>query len=175
VRSWLAADPPLTDDAIPFGGTDHNQAEVLRGVDGDTVRLHRRRTVAELESSDDLGSLVYSNWRVRVAEDDVLDLPDGLAARLVNLDTPELRSKDPDERARAKVAAADLWAWCRHVGDRLRCITYDQGGGFDRLLVDLYWIGGDGVAQSATEHMLSLGWSPYLGKAQRTAPRTVAD
>lgn len=158
MRSWLAADPPLDDDAIPFGGTDWNQAAVARAVDGDTVRLHRRRVTAEQVSSDDVGALVCSDWRVRVVEDDVLELPGGIAARLVNLDTPE--RGQPGYRE----ATADLLEWCADHAGEVRCVTYDTGGGFDRLLVDLYVLADlyEGQRSSASEFMLRRGWAPYV-------------
>jgi hypothetical protein len=173
VRPWVSAGPPMPKGVVPLGGTDYNQAEVLRAVDGDSARLHRRRFTVEEVHSEDLGALISSEFRVRVWEDDVLELPDGAASRLVNLNTPELNSSDPAERERARKATADLAAFIDAAGDGLRCVTYDEGGGFDRLLVDLY-VDVEGGRATATEWMLSLGWSPYLGKAQRAAPRTVA-
>lgn len=162
MRPWLAVTPPLPGSMIPAGGQDWNQAQVVRGVDGDTVRLLRRRVTATEVERDDQGALVCTDYRVRVLEDDVAEFPGGLAGRLINLDTPELHSKDLAERAQARLAADDLAAWCQLVGDRLRVVVYDTGGGFDRMLVDLYWIDAAGDHHSATEHMLLGGWPPYV-------------
>lgn len=157
--------PPLPEALIPLDGTDWNHVEVLRGVDGDTVRLLRAQLTWTLDEECEIGdTLRLTNWRLRVVQDDAAELPKGLAGRLVNLDTPELHSSDPDERRRAKVAAADLAAWVQSYRTQLRCITYDGGGGFDRLLVDLYVLADDGqtVLDSASQHMLRLGWLPYV-------------
>ena len=143
--------PPASD--VPAGGTDWNRVAVARVVDGDTVRLHRQRATAELLHRDDLGLLTVSEWRLRVVEDD--DRVAGVAARLVNLDTPE--RGQPGHRE----AADDLAAWCAEHAGVIRCVTYDTGGGFDRLLVDLYVMGAGG-RESATEHMLRRGWAPYV-------------
>lgn len=162
MRPWLAVTPPLPAESIPLGGQDWNQADVLRQVDGDTVRLRRRRVVVVSEERDDQGPMTCTDYRVRVLEDDATDFLGGLAGRLTNLDTPELHSKDPAEREQARAAADDLWSWCVDHLDGLRCLSYDQGGGFDRLLVDLYVIGPDGTRSSASEWMLRRGWLPYV-------------
>jgi hypothetical protein len=148
VRPWLAVTPLLPD--VPLAGQDWNQAEVLREVDGDTARLRRRRVVVRGEDRDDLGPLVLTDVRVRLLEDDAL------AGRLVNLDTPE--SHEPGYAA----ATADLAQYVTAAGDRLRCVTYDQGGGFDRLLVDLYFIDAAGRRVTASECMMVRGWLPYV-------------
>lgn len=155
MRPWLAVAPPLDPAAIPLGGQDWNQAEVLREVDGDTERLLRRRVIVLSEERDDQGPLVCTDVRVRVLEDDVTDFPTGLAGRLVNLDTPEKKDEGYAEATR------DLDAFNELAGDRLRVITYDQGGGFDRLLVDPYYLDAAGVRHTATEWMLRRGWPIY--------------
>lgn len=161
MRAWLAVAPPLSDDQVPLRGRDWNQAEVIREVDGDTARLLRRRVDAVLEETTDLGPLVMRDWRVREVEDDVTDFPGGLPGRLVNLDTPE--SGQPGYRE----AAADLAHFCDMNAGDLRCITYDQGGGFDRLLIDLYVIEAGYGRYTATEWMLERGWPPYLKGVRR--------
>lgn len=161
MRPWLAVGPPLPD--VPLGGQDWNQAAVVREVDGDTVRLLRRRVTFRVAGEpDDQGQLVCTDYLVRVLEDDLAEFPGGIAGRLVTLDTPELHAKDPAERAAAKEAAADLTHWCEMNAGELRCITYDTGGGFDRLLVDLYVLEADGTRYSASEWMLERGWPPYV-------------
>ena len=160
----LTVTPLLPEDSLAAGGTDWNRCVVQRTVDGDTVRLLRfqyewKRT----QDREIAGALRAERWWVDVVRDDETELPGGLAGRLVNLDTPE--RGDP----LYKVAASELADWCERAGDRLRCITYDQGGGFDRLLVDLYVLAEDGVtiAETATQWMLTAGrggegWAPYV-------------
>jgi endonuclease YncB( thermonuclease family) len=160
---WLAVAPPVPDDAIPLGGRDWNRVRVVRDTDGDTVRILRERITARLvedEESGDHGR--RQRWQVDVDMDDVEEVPGGLAGRLISLDTPELHSKDPDERAHAREAADDMTMFVRLNAGRLRCVTYDQGGGFDRLLIDLYVLDDDGTRHTASEWMLGRGWLPYV-------------
>lgn len=159
--------PPLAPALLPPDGTDWNRVIPVRGTDGDTVRIRRQQLEWKLLNTCEIGdSLQLTEWKLRVVEDDEEELPGGLAARLVNLDTPELRSSDPVERERAKRAAMQVWAWVLAHADELRCITYDKAGGFDRMLVDLYVLSADGrtVEDSASQYMLRQGWDPYLGR-----------
>jgi endonuclease YncB( thermonuclease family) len=153
---WLAVAPPLPADLLPAGGTDWNQCAVARAVDGDTARVLRRRVTAKVAHHDDIGGLLLQEWAVHIVEDDGDDLPGGLAGRLITLDTPE-RGQDGYALARA-----DLEAFVELAGGGLRCFTYDRGGGFDRLLIDLYYVRADGTRHTATEWMLARGWKPYV-------------
>ena len=160
----LTVTPLLPEESLVAQGTDWNLCELVRAVDGDTARIRRAQLTWRRTRDDEVGdSLRCERWIVDVIRDDVEELPDGLAGRLVNLDTPE--RGEPGYRE----AAADLAAWCARAGHRLRCITYDQGGGFDRMLVDLYVIGEDGfaIAETASQWMLTqgnggAGWPPYV-------------
>jgi len=151
--------PVLPAELLPLGGTDWNRVIPVRGVDGDTVRIRREQLAWTLLEECELGdTLVLQEWKLRVVADDPLEVPRGLAARLVNLDTPERGEPGYAE------AGADLWAWLMEWAQQLRCVTYDTGGGFDRVLVDIYVLAADGrtVADSATQHMLREGWAPYV-------------
>lgn len=123
-------------------GTDWAVARVVRVVDGDTVRLIRKRTT----HLDGLTLDVYDSG------------DDGVSVRLVNLDTPE-RGQDGYTEA-----ADDLrhWIgrWRSGLPAKFRVITY-PGGGFDRLLGDIY-VEGD-IGNTATQWMLrDKGWKPYV-------------
>lgn len=159
--------PVLPGELLPLDGTDWNVVAPVRTVDGDTVRVRRQQLTWTLLDECEIGdSLVLEEWRLRVVRDDETELPDGLAARLVNLDTPELRSKDPAERERAKLAAADLTLWFELHAGRVRCISYDEAGGFDRLLIDLYVLAEDGtIEETASQWMLKRDWAPYVRAA----------
>lgn len=116
-------------------GTHWTVDKVSRAVDGDTVRLIRKRTT----HLDGLTLDVYDSEPV--------------AVRLVNLDTPE-RGQPGYLQARV-----DLVGWLDDHPD-LSVITY-PGGGFDRLLGDIY-VTGD-IGNTATQHMLrDKGWQPYV-------------
>jgi hypothetical protein len=157
--------PPLPPELVPLGGTDWNRVVPVKGVDGDTVRILREQLTWKLVDQCELGDTQrLEDWRLRRLHDDPVDLPRGLPGRLVHLDTPELSSKDPAERDQARAAAALAWAWVLAHADVLRCITYDTGGGFDRLLIDLYVLSPDGltVEDSLSQYMLRQGWAPYL-------------
>lgn len=154
----LYVPPPLPPELVPLDGTDWNRCVPIRTVDGDTQRILRQQLTWTLVEECEIGdSLLLEEWKLRVVRDDETELDDGLAGRLVNLDTPE-RGQDGYLRARD-----DLWLWVQLHRDRLRCVTYDAGGGFDRLLVDLYVLAEDGVhvEDSATQHMLRCGWPIY--------------
>jgi endonuclease YncB( thermonuclease family) len=124
-------------------GTDWTVERVVRVVDGDTVRLVRSRTT-------DLGDLEL------IARD---RHDDGVSVRLVNLDTPERRAGQLEQWGRARDDLA-FWLCDLPRTPPLRVITY-PGGGFDRLLGDIY-VEGD-IGNTATQHMLrDRGWSPYM-------------
>jgi endonuclease YncB( thermonuclease family) len=111
---------------------------VSRAVDGDTVRLVRRR-VARLDSLEQITRDAH---------------PDGASVRLVWLDTPERGHID------YRKATADLTAWIADAQQRgpLTVICYDGGAGWDRLLGDLL----DADGRSASQHMMiECGWPAY--------------
>lgn len=110
--------------------------QVTKITDGDSVRLIRRR---QLVASDGIGLDLY----------DLTDVP----IRLVTLDTPE-RGQDGWAQARL-----DLTLWIAPRAGFLNVVTYGETGGFSRLLGDIF----DTRDQtSASEHMLRLGWPPYV-------------
>lgn len=125
-------------------GTHWTVDRVTKVVDGDTVRVHRSRKLAYLDGIEILA---------RDATPDGV-IPYGVPVRLVNLDTPE-RGEAGYEQARE-----DLREWLMENLPVLRVITY-PGGGFDRLLGDIY-VAGD-IGNTATQHMLrDKGWPPYV-------------
>lgn len=151
--------PPLPDELIPLDGTDWNRILPVRSTDGDTVRILREQLTWRLVEECELGDTQrLEDWRLRRLRDDPVELPSGLAGRVVNLDTPERG------QPRYREAGDQAWGWVLAHADRLRCITYDTGGGFDRILVDLYVLGPDGrtVQDSLSQYMLRQGWSPYV-------------
>jgi hypothetical protein len=151
--------PPLPAELIPLDGTDWNRVVPVRGVDGDTMRILREQLTWSLIEECELGDTQrLEDWRLRRLRDDPVELPDGLAGRVVNLDTPERG------QAGYKAAALQAWAWILSQGERLRCITYDTGGGFDRILIDLYVLSADGrtVEDSLSQFMLRQGWPAYV-------------
>lgn len=158
----ISVPPVLPAELLPLDGTDWNRVVPVRGVDGDTVRLRRQQLSWTLFEECEIGDgTLLQEWKLRVIADDPEELPDGIAVRLVNLDTPE--RGEPGYRE----ASDEVWAWIMGRRDRLRCITYDAGGGFDRLLVDLYVLCPDGrtVEETASQWMLKRGWLPYVGRA----------
>lgn len=125
-------------------GTDWQVERVVRVIDGDTVRLVRRRwgTPQPLAEGLAVSFTVYDTE------------PDGKSIRLVNLDTPERGQPG------YQIAREDLMDWLKQWDGLLRVITY-PGGGFDRLLGDVY-VEGD-IGNTATQHMLrEKGWPPYV-------------
>lgn len=126
-------------------GTDWAIDRVVSVTDGDTVRLVRSRS---LGISDGLETFQCDSE------------PKGVAIRLVNLDTPE-RGEPGYTEARDDL---DAWlsdpAWLAAWRTDLRVITY-PGGGFDRLLGDIYMAGD--IGNTASQYMLrERGWLPYV-------------
>lgn len=123
---------------VPIG-TDWAVQHVVRVIDGDSVRVVRRRTSP---IADGLDCDVYDTD------------PDGVALRLITLDTPERGEPGYSE------AAADVADWLHEYRDRLRVETW-PGGGFDRLLADIY-VHGD-RSNTLSQHMLrDRDWLPYV-------------
>jgi endonuclease YncB( thermonuclease family) len=136
-------------------GTDWQVTAVAKVTDGDTVRLFRRKVYEQgpYPSSDGMRArqIVYF-------EDDPEQSPNGVAIRLITLDTPE-RGQPGYAEAREDVAR-----WLLAHEGRLRVETW-PGGGFDRLLGDVY-VEGD-RSNTLSQFMLrdanhGLGWDPYV-------------
>ena len=126
--------------------TTWNGFIIDRVVDGDTVRGWRSR---ELSIADGMKMLLLDElWD----EDGEVTIP-GKALRLVNLDTPERGTPGYDK------ARNDLAKWLTvHAGNLM--VDTAPGGGFDRLLADIYVSGDRG--NTASQHMLKIGWEPYV-------------
>jgi endonuclease YncB( thermonuclease family) len=122
---------------VTVAGTDWVVERVVSITDGDTVRLVRRRS----EVIDGLGVDHYDTE------------PKGIAIRLVTLDTPERGEPGHDK------AKQDVIDWLTFWRGELRIETW-PGGGFDRLLGDIY--AGD-RGNTLSQHMLrDKGWLPYV-------------
>jgi micrococcal nuclease len=115
------------------------RAQCLRVIDGDTAILFVDR-----------GNYDYSQWKMR----------------LYGVDTPELRSKNADERMRAQDAKAQVATWLPTPAvinmialDRwpLRIRTYRDPDSFGRLLCEVYWMGDDNVEHHVNAELLSMG------------------
>lgn len=134
-------------------GVDWEITRLVKVTDGDTVRALRRRSVYTFTGAIAEGIGYRRSFEVF---DDPMQEPLGVALRLITLNTPERGRPGFFE------ALADLAYWLgAHVADGcLRCETW-PGGGFDRLLADLYCA--NDRADTASAHMLRRGWEPYLG------------
>ena len=130
-------------------------------TDGDTIRAFLSVDEVGPEEAIPGGWLMAEGRRYRT---DRAKHPRGIAIRLVTLNTPET-----DEPGWAE-AKADLAKWLDRW-KRLRVETWPDGG-FSRLLGDVYVDGRRDLTASA--HMLSIGWPPYLTKAQQKAPRVLS-
>lgn len=124
-------------------------------TDGDTIRAFLD-TERQIEPETELGDLLLS--RVERARTNRAVRPRGVGLRLITVNTPELSGPRADP-VRARAAMADLSAWLDRW-KRLRCETW-PGGGFERLLADVYVDGRRDL--TASEHLLQLGWPPFLG------------
>lgn len=91
--------------AIQYGQRYHYNAKVSKVVDGDTVDL-----------------VVDLGFHVQVRE----------RFRLAGIDTPELRSSDPEERERAKAAKARVLELCPVGSDVI--VVAEKTGKFGRWL-----------------------------------------
>lgn len=114
-----------------------------RAVDGDTVAGH----------INDDRPLGYG-LRSRTYSGDVHGEPAEASIRLIRLDTPE--RGQPGYRE----AKADAAAWLGERAGRLR-VEVLGAGGLGRLLGDVYAAADRG--DTLTQHMLRLGWDPWLG------------
>ncbi len=124
-------------------GTDWAIDHVVSVTDGDTIRVIRSQVVGH---TDDL--VIAARDRRR----------NGVAIRLVTLDTPERGEPGYTD------AGDDVAVWLLAHQGRLRIETW-PGGGFDRLLGDVY-VTGD-RANTLSQWMLrhgrrGLGWDAYL-------------
>lgn len=115
---------------------------VARAVDGDTV--------AGFISQDQ--PLGYG-LRIRVYSGDERGVPKEASIRLIRLDTPERGQEGYRE------ATADARAWLLERDGRLRVEVLGSGG-LGRLLGDVY--AADDRGDTLTQHMLRLGWEPWL-------------
>lgn len=115
------------------------RAQCLRVVDGDTAHLFVDR-----------GNHDYSVWKVR----------------LYGVDTPELRSRDAEDRARAQDAKSQLAEWLRPVQILnmvnldlwpLRIRTYRDPDSFGRWLVDVWWTDDEGAEHQVNAELLTMG------------------
>ena len=127
-----------------------------RAVDGDTIRAHLLRET--LTRADRMDPWVTEDI-VRTRTDPQTH-PEGLSLRLITLNTPERGTPGYLEARR------DLDGWLKAFSDRLVAEVW-PGGGFDRMLADVYVAGHREV--TASEHMLMIGWEPYLGPRGATA------
>jgi endonuclease YncB( thermonuclease family) len=136
-------------------GTDWQVTAVAKVTDGDSLRLFRRRVFED--SCVPVADGLRLQQRACI-EDDPEQSPNGVAIRLITLDTPE-RGQPGYAEAREDVAT-----WLLAHEGRLRVETW-PGGGFDRLLGDVY-VEGD-RSDSLSQWMLrygnhGLGWDPYV-------------
>lgn len=118
-------------------GVEWQVEDYIRAVDGDTVRLIRRR----VHRFDGLEQIT------RDAD------PAGQSVRLVWVDTPERGQPGYAQ------ATADLEAWIDAAEARgpLRVVCYESAG-WDRVLGDLL----DSDGRSASQWlMIERGWPPY--------------
>ena len=120
-------------------GSQWDVERIVSITDGDTLRLVRRR-VTHLD-----------NLELTVRDGG----PNGVAARLVWVDTPEKGTHPGWENARA-----DLGSWVSAAPLPLTAYVYDGGAGWDRLLVDLIDAEGNSASQWL---MVEKGWPPYIG------------
>lgn len=117
-------------------------------TDGDTIRAHLSRS-EEQDGDED-----FTATLTRRSRD-----PRGLPIRVLWVDTPELRSKDPEERAQAALARADTIAWlAAHVG-KLRVETAGRDD-LSRHLGDIYAAGDR--SNTLSQHLIrDRGWPVF--------------
>ena len=124
--------------AVPRG-TDWAIQQIVKITDGDSLRVIRRQS---FPIADGLTCDVYDAST------------DGAPIRLVTLDTPE----------RGQVgymqAQLDVIHWITANQHNLRIETW-AGGGFDRLLGDVY--AGERSNTLSQWMLRERGWSPYVG------------
>ena len=121
-------------------GDDWKVDRIVRVIDGDSLRLVRRRTGI---AGDGLGLDIYDTN------------PDGAAVRLITVDTPERGEAGYQE------AATDVRIWLNtHAKLGFRIETWPDGG-FGRVLGDLYVTTDRG--NTLSQHLLrNCGWLPYV-------------
>lgn len=116
-------------------------AQFVSITDGDTLRLHLEREMP-----------LVPGWATTLHSTH----PRGVPVRLIILDTPE-RGQEGWHAARD-----DLTTWVLARQEVLRCDVYESAG-WDRVLGDLY--NAEDRGDTATQHMLRLGWPHYLRKS----------
>jgi endonuclease YncB( thermonuclease family) len=130
-------------------------------IDGDTIRAFLMQE--SIDSVEEVSGLLVEHVHRRRTNPRVY--PRGIPIRLINLDTPESRD-DPVGWRKAK---DELAGWLAARSGRLCVETWEMAGGFDRWLGDIFTEGRG--EPSASEWMLSRGWSPYLTAKQKKAAR----
>lgn len=100
-------------------------ARLIRAVDGDTLDLRL-----------DLGFSLYHLTRVRI----------------LGIDTLELRSRDPKQKAAAQLAQDEAARFCEEAGDELRFLSHELEGKYGRPLGDMRAGGG---GELLTEHLVA--------------------
>lgn len=126
-----------------------------RAGDGDNVWAYLTR---EEWIGGGFAHTVYSSKQAP----DGTPLPATASLRLVTLDAPE--RGDPGYRE----AGADVRLWLAEHPGPLMADTYETAG-FDRLLADIYPEGDR--ASTLSQHMLRIGWDPWIPPSARNARR----
>jgi endonuclease YncB( thermonuclease family) len=122
-------------------GTDWQIDRIVRVTDGDSLRVVRRRRT------------LLDGLRIETTDADFIN---GVPIRLINLDTPERGHDDYLE------ARNDVVNWLgRHPH---LSITTWPGGGFDRLLGDI-WVTGDRSNTLSKWMLIERNWDPYVDGA----------
>lgn len=115
------------------------RAAVRKVVDGDTLDL-----------VVDVGFHLSATIRIRL-----------LAAGGVGVDTPELRSKDPEERQRAKAAKVAVEKWCELWGRGREwpfIIRTEKDDSFGRWLAEVYNQNGDDLGGWLLDNRFAEVW-----------------
>lgn len=117
-------------------------------TDGDTIRAHLSRS-EELDGDDDFTATV--TYRSRD--------PRGLPIRVLWVDTPEMRAKDPAERIQAGLARDDVITWLAKYPGKLRVETAGRDD-LSRHLGDIYVTGDRG--NTLSQYLIrDRGWLPF--------------
>lgn len=147
----------------------HRVVRVVSVQDGDSLRVETAQEQKVLTAggslvlSDDYVTELHTITTVTQRNRD----PRGLPLRLIRLDTPELRFRDPVDparqafvRAEAQRARGHVLVWMAEHAGALMVTTYGKDE-LSRHLADV-WVDGD-RGDTLTQHMLRLGWDPWVG------------